>query len=400
MRNGREKTAMMPNATQTPIARKISTNSVIRTILAKGPISRADIAKLTGLSKQTISDVVRHLENSGWLKPTGYTDGRLGRNAITYELDASAGFAASIDLGGTKIAAIICDLLGNIVAETKVRTSPHGGLSLVDQFHEIIRDLAVSAGIDLSKLRVIVLGTPGVLDPATGHINVAPNIPGVETIDLRHLLSDRTGIPVVIENDVNLAAQGERWRGHGSAASNFVFMALGTGIGMGIIANGGLMRGARGAAGEIAYLPLGGEPFDPDGFTLGTLESAVGSAAMVRRYAGYGGSGEKSVTELFSALVAGEPAAIAVIEETARLIALAIAAIGATLDPELVIMGGSIGARPELVEAIRRYLPRCTPYPPRIEISQFGNRAALVGGIGIAVEHMHQELFGVDLQDL
>ncbi|WP_368517521.1 ROK family transcriptional regulator [Rhizobium sp.] len=389
----------MPNATQTPIARKISTNSVIRTILAKGPISRADIAKQTGLSKQTISDVVRNLENSGWLTPTGYTDGRLGRTAITYELDASAGFAASIDLGGTKIAAVICDLVGNIVAETKVPTSSRGGVHLVDQFHAIIQDLARGAGVDLSKLRVIVLAKPGVRDPATGHINVAPNIPGVETIDLRRLLSDRMAIPVVIENDVNLAAQGERWRGHGSTSDNFAFVAVGTGIGMGIIANGSLMRGARGAAGEIAYLPLGGEPFDPGGFTLGTLESAVGSAAMVRRYSGYGGRSEATVAGLFSALVAGEPAAVAVIEETSRSIALAIAAIGATLDPELVIMGGSIGARPELVEAIRRYLPRCTPYPPRIEISQFGNRAALVGGIGIAVEHMHQELFGVDLQD-
>ncbi len=389
----------MPNATQTPIARKISTNSVIRTILAKGPISRADIAKQTGLSKQTISDVVRNLENNGWLKPTGYTDGRLGRTAITYELDASAGFAASIDLGGTKIAAVICDLVGNIVAETKVPTSSRGGVHLVDQFHAIIQDLAGGADIDLSKLRVIVLATPGVLDPATGHINVAPNIPGVETIDLRRLLSDRMAIPVIIENDVNLAAQGERWRGHGATSDNFAFVAVGTGIGMGIIANGSLMRGARGAAGEIAYLPLGGEPFDPSGFTLGTLESAVGSAAMVRRYCGYGGQSDATVADLFSALVAGEPAAVAVIEETSRSIALAIAAIGATLDPELVIMGGGIGARPELVEAIRKYLPRCTPYPPRIEISQLGNRAALVGGIGIAVEHMHQELFGVDLQD-
>ena len=135
----------MPNATQTPIARKISTNSVIRTILAKGPISRADISKQTGLSKQTISDVVRNLENNGWLKPTGYTDGRLGRAAITYELDASAGFAASIDLGGTKIAAVICDLVGNIVAETKVPTSSRGGVHLVDQFHAIIQDLAGGA---------------------------------------------------------------------------------------------------------------------------------------------------------------------------------------------------------------------------------------------------------------
>ncbi|WP_231081508.1 ROK family transcriptional regulator [Jiella flava] len=365
--------------------------------MANGPISRADIAKRTGLSKQTISEVVRDLEQDGWLKPTGRTDGRPGRTAITYELDAAAGLAVSIDLGGTKIAAAICDLLGNIVAELKVPTDRRGGIHLVEQFCRTISDLNALAGTSSDSLRLIVLGTPGVLDPATGHIHAAPNIPGVEAINLRQLLSETLDIPVIIENDVNLAAEGERWRGHGIDVDNFAFVALGTGTGMGIIANGALLRGARGAAGEISYLPIGGDPFDPGGFNLGTFETAVGSMAMTRRYVGFGGRQGATVADLFNAFECGELSAVAAIEETARLTALAIAAIGATLDPELVIMGGSIGARPELVEAIRRYLPRCTPDPPRIEISHFGNRAALIGGMGIAVDHMHDDLFGVDL---
>ncbi|TYC68946.1 ROK family transcriptional regulator [Stappia sp. BW2] len=389
--------AITSSVAQTPIARKISTNAVIRTVLAQGPISRADIAKFTGLSKQTISDVVRDLETDGWLRPVGKTDGRPGRTAITYELNASAGLAVSIDLGGTKIAAAIGDLLGNIIAETKVPTDVRGGVHLVDQFQAVISELTTLAGVEMAKVRMVVLGTPGVLDPATGHIHVAPNIAGIEDIDLRQLLTDRLGIPTIIENDVNLAAEGERWKGHGVDVGNFAFVALGTGTGMGIIANGSLLRGGRGAAGEISYLPIGGDPFDPGGFHLGTFETAVGSVAMARRYAGFGGKESASVADLFVAFEKGEQSAIAAVEETARLTALAIAAVGATLDPHLVIMGGSIGARPELVEAIRRYLPRCTPHPVRIEISRFGNRAALIGGLGIAVAHMHEELFGVDL---
>ncbi|MBY3598217.1 ROK family transcriptional regulator [Rhizobium bangladeshense] len=391
--------AIPSSLVQTPIARKISTNAVIRTVLAKGRISRVDIAKLTGLSKQTISDVVRDLEDDGWLKPVGQTDGRPGRNAIIYEINARAALAVSIDLGGTKIAAAICDLLGNVVAETTVPTDPRGGPHLVNQFSDLITQLALAAGTKADKLRLVVLGSPGVLDPATGHINVAPNIPGIDAMDLRQVFSDKMGIPLIVENDVNLAAQGERWRGHGLEVGNFAFVALGTGVGMGIIANGALLRGARGAAGEIAYLPLGGDAFDPGGFMLGTFESAVGSAAMLRRYAGFGGRNASTVADLFAAFNAGETSAIAAIEETARLVAVAIAAIGAMLDPELVITGGSIGARPELVNAIQRFLPRCTPYPPRIEISRFGNRAALMGGMGIAVERMHDDLFGVKLQD-
>ncbi|MEF2070296.1 ROK family transcriptional regulator [Consotaella aegiceratis] len=391
---------MTHSLTHTPIARKISTNAVIRTVLANGAISRADIAKQTGLSKQTISDVVRDLTGEGWLRESGQTGGRPGRSAITYELNAGAGLAASIDLGGTKIAAAVGDLLGTVVAETRVPTDRRGGAALVDQFEAVIGGLMAEAGASIADLRLLVVGTPGVLDPKTGHIGVAPNIPGIDAIDVPQLLAERLQVPIRIENDVNLAARGEQWRGHGTGVGNFAFVALGTGIGMGIIANGALLSGARGAAGEISYLPVGGDPFDPRGFTLGTLETAVGSVAIAQRYAGFGGAEGATVEELFSAFDAGEPAAIAAIEETARVVAQAIAAIGAMLDPELVIMGGSIGARAELVDAIRAILPRCSPHPPRIEISKFGNRAALIGGMGVAVDHMHEELFGIGLERL
>ncbi|MDQ0469641.1 ROK family transcriptional regulator [Labrys wisconsinensis] len=384
----------------TPIARKISTNAAVRTVLAKGPISRADIAKLTGLSKQTVSEVVQDLIDEGWLRSSGRTDGKRGRSAITYELNARAGLAASIDLGGAKIAVAIGDLLGTIIAETVVPTDPRGGRHLVDQFEASLHALAAEADVGIGDLRLAVLGTPGVFDPATGQIRAAPNVPGLESIDMRRLLGGRLGIPVLIENDVNLAALGEQWRGHGADKKNFAFIALGTGIGMGIVANGALVRGARGAAGEICFLPLGGDPFDPRSFTLGTLESAVGSAAIARRYAGFGGPEDSTVKDLFSAFAAGGPSATATIEETARLIAVAIAAIGVILDPEIVILGGNIGSRPELVDAIRRLLPRCTPYPIRLEISQFGGRAALIGGLGVAVRHMHDDLFGIGLKDV
>lgn len=387
-----------PITSTTPIARKISTNAAVRTVLAKGPISRADIAKLTGLSKQTISEVVEDLIGEGWLRTSGRTDGRRGRSAITYEFNARAGLAASIDLGRAKIAIAIGDLMGAVIAETEVPTDPRGGVHVVDQFEASLHDLAVEAAVKIADLRLAVLGTPGVFDASTGYIRVAPNIRGIDCINVRQLLSERLGIPVLVENDVNLAALAEQWRGQGVGRKNFAFIALGTGVGMGIIANGALLRGAHGAAGEISYLPVGGDPFDPRGFTPGTFETAVGGAAIAGRYAGFGGAQASTVKDLFSAFASGEPSAIATIEETARLVAMAIAAIGATLDPEIVILGGSIGSRPELVDAVRRVLPRCMPHPVRLEISQFGGRATLIGGLGVAVDHMHDELFGIGLE--
>ena len=379
-----------------PIARQMSLHAVTQTLLSRGAVSRADLAKLTGLSRQTISDVVRELEQDGWLTPLGRTEGRPGRSSVVYELNGAAGLAAALDLGGTKLSVAICDLRGNVVAETMVPTEARGGRHVVDQIVTEIEGLVVGIGATGRRLRLVVLGTPGVFHPETTHIVAAPNIPGLDQIDVPTLLEQRLGAPVLIENDVNLAARGEQWRGHGAGLRNFVFIALGTGVGMGIVANGQLVRGARGAAGEIGYLPIGGDPYDARGFQLGTLEHAIGSAAMSDRYAGYGGAPGTSVRAIFDALATGDSAAVATIEETARLIAPAIAAVSATLDPEMVIVGGSIGIRSELLDPIRRFLVRCSPFPVRIEPSVLGGRAALVGAIKTAIDHMHGSLFGVD----
>jgi predicted NBD/HSP70 family sugar kinase len=383
------------DAPEPPLARQISLYAVIQAILAHGPTSRTDLARRTGLSRQTISEVVYELETAGWLKPQGRTSGKPGRSAVVYEIDGRAGLAAAIDLGGTKLNVAIGDLVGNALAESLVPTDPRGGLHVVDQIATQVETLADQLDVTTRELRIAVLGTPGVFQSETTRIDFVPNIPGLGDIDVPAQLRRRLGVPVLIENDVNLAARGEQWRGHGAGIDNFVFIAFGTGVGMGIIADGHLLRGARGAAGEIGYLPLGGDPYDPRGFALGTFESAVGSAAIAERYAGFGGQHGLTVRDIFAALDSGNPAAIATVEETARLMAVAIAAVGAMLDPEVVILGGSIGLRSELLDAIRHYLPRCTPTPPRIEASVLGNRAALIGALGVAVERMHDDLFGV-----
>lgn len=306
-----------------------------------------------------------------------------------------AALVAAVDLGGTKLHVALGDLLGAVLAETLEPTDPAGGLSVLERIAAIVGDLLARAGAAPARLRLTVLGTPGVLGP-DGRVQVAPNIPGLDRIDVPGALAERLGVPLVIENDVNLAATGEALGGHGPGIGHFAFIALGTGIGMGIVADGRLLRGARGAAGEICYLAQGGDPYDPRGFTQGTFETAVGSAAIADRFAGYGGRSGASVAEIFAALAGGDPAAAATVEETARLLAPAIASVGALLDPELVVLGGSIGARPELLAAVRRFLPRCTPAPPRVETSLLGNRASLTGALGLGSERIQDQLFGVD----
>src|SRR6476660_168590 len=278
----------MQDLPSSPVARQQSVRLVVERLLRDRSVSRAEIARSTGLSKQTISEVMRELERDGWVYEDGQVQGTVGRSAVTYALRPDAAFVLGIDLGGTKLHVALADLQGVTVAESIEATAGDGGGAVVAQIGRMTDALLQRAGVSSQRLRGGVMGSPGIIEPASGGIVIAPNIAGLDSLDVRAALRARPGI--AIENDVNLAAIGEHWRGNSRKARTFAFIALGTGIGMGIFANGHLVRGARGAAGEVAYLPLGGDPYDARGQRLGTLETAIASAGIIERYTGLGGT--------------------------------------------------------------------------------------------------------------
>jgi predicted NBD/HSP70 family sugar kinase len=384
----------MQDFPSSPVARQQSVRLVVERLLRDRSVSRAEIARSTGLSKQTISEVMRELERDGWVYEDGQIQGTVGRSAVTYALRSDAAFVLGIDLGGTKLHVALADLQGVIVAESIEATAGDGGGAVVAQIGRMTDALLQRAGVSSQRLRGGVMGSPGIIEPASGGIVIAPNIAGLDSLDVRAALRARLGIDIAIENDVNLAAIGEHWRGNSRKARTFAFIALGTGIGMGIFADGHLIRGARGAAGEVAYLPLGGDPYDARGQRLGTLETAVGSAGIIERYTGLGGPSGSTVRDVFDRLETDEAARIT-IDEVGRIVTTAILAVHSILDPEIIVMGGSIGARPELKLRIDANLGRCTREPVRIELSALGNRATLIGAIGSAIDHVHRSLFGI-----
>jgi predicted NBD/HSP70 family sugar kinase len=384
----------MQDLPASPVARQQSVRLVVERLLRDRSVSRAEIARSTGLSKQTISEVMRELERDGWVYEDGQIQGTVGRSAVTYALRSDAAFVLGIDVGGTKLHVALADLQGVIVAESIEATAGDGGGAVVAQIGRMTDALLQRAGVSSQRLRGGVMGSPGIIEPASGGIAIAPNIAGLASLDVRAALRARLGIDIAIENDVNLAAIGEHWRGNSRKARTFAFIALGTGIGMGIFADGHLIRGARGAAGEVAYLPLGGDPYDARGQRLGTLETAVGSAGIIERYTGLGGPSGSTVRDVFDRLETDEAARIT-IDEVGRIVTTAILAVHSILDPEIIVMGGSIGARPELKLRIDANLGRCTREPVRIELSALGNRATLIGAIGSAIDHVHRSLFGI-----
>jgi predicted NBD/HSP70 family sugar kinase len=373
-------------------SRQVSLCMAMQSIIHCGPISRASISKQTGLSKQTVSELVRILEEEGWVGETGRTSGHVGRTATTYELIPNSAFMAAVDLGGTKLRVAIVDLAGSVVAEVVAPTHPEGGRAVAVQIGELVEAAVNQGKVDRARVLQTVVGCPGVPDQNTGHVRFAPNIAGIESFDFRSAVEQQTGTKVMLENDVNLAVLGEQWLGAGQGIDHLAFIALGTGIGAGLIVNGALLRGATGAAGELGYLPFGADPFEIESMRVGAFERVTATQGIRSAYQAATGRAIE-VPAIFAAAAAGDAAAQLVLDDVARQLARAVAALGAVIAPEVVILGGSIGARPEIITATEAELARCFPFPIRIVPSLLGNHAALSGAVAIGLTELHTTLF-------
>jgi predicted NBD/HSP70 family sugar kinase len=297
-------------------------------------------------------------------------------------------FAA--DLGGTKLAAAMADAHGRILAELTEPTDPRGGQHVAEQIAACAGKLAQAAGLDVARTRQVMVGVPGAVDPGTGRVSLIPNIAGLQDFDVIGYLRSRFGPDVAIENDVNLAMLGEQALGCARGCHNAAFLSLGTGAGLGLLIDGKLFRGARGAAGEIADLPIACDPSAPIPSVSSAFELEVGSLAIVDRYRRQGATAAVTVRDIFRLLEEGDEVAASVLDTTARWVALAVVTLQALLDLELIVFGGSIGVRPELYERVRRDLPTLSSRPIAIAPSQLGDRAGLMGAVCAAARALQQ----------
>ncbi len=377
------------------LAKQFSRRLVAEALLHNAPLSRADLARSTGLSKQTMSLVIAELEAAGWVNSVGVATGGVGRNAVTYEVVGNAAYALGVDLGGTKVTAALTDLIGRIVVEATEPTDARGGRYVLKQIRTFCDRVCAEKGIDAARIKSIVVGTPGVVDPVTGSVSLVPNIKGLSDLNVRQVLAEHFDREVGVENDVNLAMLGEAWQGRARDCQNAALLSLGTGVGLGLIINGKLVRGACGAAGEISYLPVGPDTTSSDARAVGAFELEVGSVGILRRYRAISSKPVNTVRDIFTLLDEGDEAASAVLDATASTIALAITALQSIVDAELVILGGSIGIRPELVGRVQKQIGTVFGREVNIEPSALGARAGLVGALSLAIHRLHNDQFGI-----
>ncbi len=300
------------------------------------------------------------------------------------------GCHVAIDVGGTKIRSARVSADGGLIDEVTAPTPADDGALLLRTVAEHVRRLA---GHD--PIGRVGVALPGAIERSSGQLLRSQNLPGLATIDVPRSLADHLDAPVAIDNDVALAAVGERWQGAARGVDEVAVIAVGTGIGSGLLTGGHLLRGARGLAGELADLPVLGDPFDPAQRDQGPLEYALGTVGLLRRYRELGGRGDlASVRAVFDAS-AHETAAAQVIAELHRGLALTVMALRAIVDPELVVLTGGIGAAPGVAEGVGDLLDRLCGPQLRVVRSQLGDRAGLVGAAAVAQQREDAWAVGV-----
>ncbi len=368
--------------------REINRSAILEIIRRESPIARSTIADRLDVSLPTVMRIVDGLVDEGFVRLQGGTEWSGGRRRPLLEFNAGGHLILGVDMGGTKIYGALSDLGGNILDE--VNNARHGtsGEDSFNRLTTLIDALLASPKLDGRQVHGIGVGAPGITLHKQGIVTWA-NTLHWNNFPLKARLSQLYPLPITVDNDVNLAALGELWFGAGQNTQNMVMVAIGTGIGAGIIIDGALYRGASEASGEIGNMLPGCEFLGKNFQDFGALESVASGTGIAER-ARLTLKSERTVEELenlvaedvFEAARQTQAWAWKIINETVDYLAVAIANLAVAFDPELIILGGGVSRSAEmLVEPILHRMEGSIPTLPKLVVSSLGLRAGVMGAI-------------------
>lgn len=304
--------------------------------------------------------------------------------------DSTPRIIAGIDIGGTNVRCALSDVddphhtLAWRTADTPEMDGPEPLIRLIESELAACRR---EADIEPGALVTVGCVTPGIVDRGTGTVQTASNLGGWTDVPLAALLEEALNVPVRLENDVNAAALAEYQYGAGAGCASLVYLTISTGVAAGIVVGGTLLRGFHHAAGEVGFMVSEAEHLGRSWEGNGCLEQTAAGVGLARAWAAVqGGSGAPaSAVEVFDAARDGSEEAVALVERAADYLAMMAVALGAIIDPEVLVLGGSIARNePRITDRIRQVSTQMLPYPPRILDEYFAGRAPLIGALTMA----------------
>jgi len=349
---------------------------VLKAVRKSGLISRADITRNTQLSSPTVSALVNGLVKAGLVEEHGEGTSNGGRRPQLVSFNALCGVVLGANIGSTSVQLRLADMNGEVIEKRNVSlpidTRPRFVLRrIATTVRSMLKNLADSR----TPFLAVVVGAPGMTDLSRGVVLEAVNLDQWVNVPVREMLSVELGVPVIVENDVNLAAVGEHWRGSAQRVRNSVFISIGTGIGAGIIIDDKLHRGHRWHAGEISHLNVDFREWNADFGAAGYLESYLGAPTRKKT-----SRAPRRSTGAMS-------------DEAILRLGAAVANIATIIDPELIVCGGRVAiSTPELLPRVHEVASRIAPNCPAIRCTELGEEAPLAGSIYTALELANESL--------
>ncbi|WP_244933624.1 ROK family transcriptional regulator [Neobacillus mesonae] len=374
---------------------------ILQCILENAPISRAEIAGKMKISKPTVSLLVDELIQENWIfeKGIGESTSQGGRRPIHLYFNEKAAYVIGTDIGGTKVKMVISDLNGTIIACSSFPTEQFLQTGLLKKIAKEIELMIQKNHIDQQKILGMGAGVPGITETTCGIVTEAPSLNWIRYPFIKE--AERyMPFPIYVDNDVNVAVLGEQWLGSAKQKENVMFIAIGTGIGSGIIIHNQLYRGSSNAAGEMGYMVTDKNDmkneFKPVFHRYGYLESVAGGKAigekltkLVRQNPGHSLYEKAKLEELtgemaFALAKKGDEIALQVINEAIEHIAYGIVNAASLLNPEVIILGGGVFKSsefilPKLREIVDHYLPSSV----ELRVSQLGENAGVLGAVSL-----------------
>lgn len=368
--------------------RDINRSAILEIIRRESPISRTAIAERLDVSQPTVMRIVDELIEDGLVRPQGNTEWSGGRRRSLLEFNADGHVVLGVDMGVSKIYGALSNLGGTVIDE--LNTGPHSsnGNENYATLTNLIDTLLASPKLEGRPVHGIGVGAPGITLHKEGIVKWAFTL-NWKDFPLKAKLAERYPLPITVDNDTNLAALGELWFGAGQNSQNMILIAIGTGIGAGIIIDGVLYRGSNEASGEIGHMLPGPAFLGKNYLAFGALESVASGTGIAERARGTlksrrsPGDLENLVADdVFEAARQGQKWATNLLDDTVDYLAITIANLAVSFDPDLIVLGGGISRSAEmLVAPILQRLQGTIPNPPKLVVSSLGLRAGVMGAI-------------------
>jgi glucokinase len=377
-----------------PLLRQTNAQLLLRLLRETGPCSKADLVRASGLSAPTVTNVVAHLSSAGLVEPIGEGDSTGGRPPDIIRFRAERGCVVGVEIGSNLLRFLLADLDGSELGRAKAALPWHSSkpATVCAQIAKEIRNLLRKQKLAEDQLLGLVVGVPAIVNVQEGIVLSLSKLKGWNSVSLRTMLGKEFKCQVIVENDTNLAAQGEYYRGAAKGEGNFVFITIGEGVGAGIFLDGNIYRGSQWSAGEIGYLRVPHISREhPTIHGYGRLEKVLGAPGILRSWRA---SRKKNrahpkvsrATEVFDLAAAGNAQAKKILLQRATILSDVILDLALILNPSMILLGGEVGSHTRLLQEVKTLLKGSEFAVVRVGLGALGSSAVLWGAVFIAMQ--------------